>query len=732
MIRVSIEDETAFDVLRDALLARGYVVEVERGANIAMTVRTAAPTVVPTVAEERYRKLFDYAPDGIVIADSSSFYLDANAALCRMLGYTREEIVGKHASDIVAASEVEFIEPALQTIKAEGDYNRLWLFKRKDGSVFPAEVMATTLPDGNLLGMIRDVSDRAAADKRIRELNRTYAVLSDINQLIVREGDMQAIIEQSCRIAVEKGGFLLAWIGLKGADGSLSLAAHSGADAATLKIVADILAEPTLGCAFTAEAFASGRRAVCNDIEHDPSCAPGRAAALQRDYRAMASFPLIIQSQSVGTINLYANRADYFDADEVRLLEELASDISFAMTMSERERERRALEQQLAQAQKMQAIGTLAGGIAHDFNNVLSAIAGNAELARTELPQSHAAVTCLAEIDRATTRAKELVQRILTFSRPQEQTLRPIVLTPTLEEAAQLLRATLPAGVELHFKSDSNLPAVRADESQMHQVAINLVTNAWHALQNKRGRIDIELAACRVDSTLCQRNPELSAGPYVRLSVTDNGIGIADSTMERLFEPFFTTKPPGEGTGLGLAVVHGIVHGHRGAIVVDSAPNRGSTFHIYLPVCADAPEITRRERRAERATRGHGERILYIDDDDSLVFLSVRFLEKMGYRVVGFSNPAEALQAFLAAPNEFDMVITDNNMPVMSGLEVAAKILHARPDVPLLLTSGYMRQEEIDAARALGVRHIALKPDSVAQFGPLVQRLLSVGESHLD
>jgi PAS domain S-box-containing protein len=734
MIRVLTENNGVVAVLRDALLAHGYDVEEELGTDVVLKVVQHSSAQLlsfpPSTAEENYRKLFDYAPDGILIADSNSYYLDANPALCKMLGYSREEVVGKHASDIVASSELEHIEPALRTIKTEGDYNRLWFFRRKDGSVFPVDVMATKLPDGNLLAMIRDVSDRVASDNRIRELNRTYAVLSDINQLIVREGNTHAIIERACQIAIEKGGFLLAWVGLTNAEGQLELATHAGADDDTLKVVRSILLEPEIGCAFTARALTSGEGALCNDIENDPLSVTWRTAALQRGYHAMASFPLTVNERRVGTFNLYADHVGFFDAEEIRLLEELAGDISFAMTMSERERQRRALEQQLAQNQKLQAIGTLAGGIAHDFNNVISAIAGNAHLARTELSDTHPAITCLEEIDRAAQRAKQLVQRILAFGRPQEHTLRPIKLTPVLEEATRLMRSTLPASIDLRFHGDSSLPTVRADESQIHQIALNLVTNAWHALRDKHGRIDINLAACRVDSTLCARNRDLSPGPYVRLSVTDNGMGMSDATQQRLFEPFFTTKPPGEGTGLGLPVVHGIVRGHGGAIVVDSTPDRGSTFHVFLPACTDLPNEVRQESN-ERQTNGtQGARILYVDDEESQVFLAKRFLEKVGYRVMGYTEPMEALQVFLAEPNAFDLVITDNNMPHMTGLDLAKQVLQKRPEIPLLLISGYIRPDEVEAAHAIGVRHIVLKPDSVTQFGPLVQRFLAERQTH--
>ncbi len=729
MIRVSVEEADELQVVRSALISHGLSVDAVTQADDTLTLHARASEQgaqsIAASGDELYRKIFDYAADGIVIADGQSTYLDANPAMCRMLGYSREEMIGLHASDIVASHEIEHIAPAIHAVKSTGDYSRLWSLKRKDGSTFPAEVTATTLPDGNIMGVIRDVSARIESDKRIRDLNRTYSVLSDVNQLIVRDRDTQSIIERACRIAVDGGGFLLAWIGLRRGKAQLELAASAGTDADTLRIIEAILREPEPGCAFTAQALATGKASICRDIETDPLSVSWRAAALERGYRSMASFPLVIDGNCAGTFNLYADQADFFNADEVRLLDELAGDISFAMTMAQRERERRELERQLTQAQKMQAIGTLAGGIAHDFNNILMAIAGNTELARSEASNTPGTGIYLDEIDRAAKRASELVKRILAFSRPSEQKLRPISLTPVFEEAVNLIRATVSPSVELHLRANEHLPAVRADESQIHQVAVNLLTNAWHALQNKRGRIDIELAACRVDSTLTQRCPDLVPGPYVRVSVADNGIGMSEATLQRLFEPFFTTKPPGEGTGLGLPVVHGIVSAHHGGIVVDSSIDRGSVFHVYLPVCDEQPSRERQEPQLGPAARGHGERILYIDDEESLVFLTGRVLERLGYCVTCYTNPTAALRAFHADPNSFDAIITDHNMPAMTGLDVAAAVLQIRPAMPLLLMSGYMRPQELEAARRLGVRHIVLKPDSIGQFGSILQRMLA-------
>jgi PAS domain S-box-containing protein len=386
---------------------------------------------------------------------------------------------------------------------------------------------------------------------------------------------------------------------------------------------------------------------------------------------------------------------------------------------------RQDLEWQLRQFQKLEALGRLTGGIAHDFNNLLGAILGHAELVGQDLERDHAALDSLAEIRAAGQRAKELVQRLLSFSRPQEQQHEPIQLQPVLEEAVRLMRPALPASVELNLHPAPALPAILGDASLIHQVVLNLTTNAWHALQGRAGRIDIRLEQCRVDTSLHQIQPELTTGAHVKLSVSDTGVGMDASTLARIFEPFFTTKAAGAGTGLGLSVVHGIVRSHGGAILVDSEPGRGSTFHVYLPATAAAAAPALGAKAKPAVPQGNGEQILFIDDEASLVKLAEAHLKRLGYRVEAYSRPAAAVAAFRADPRRFDLVITDYNMPEMSGIEVAQQLFQMPPDALIALVTGYARQVDLERARALGIREIILKPFSIVEFGPVIHRLLS-------
>lgn len=385
------------------------------------------------------------------------------------------------------------------------------------------------------------------------------------------------------------------------------------------------------------------------------------------------------------------------------------------------EEARRRLEAQLRQAQKMEALGTLAGGIAHDFNNILGAMIGNVELARQDVGTDHAAQKSLAEVAKASARARDLVRQILTFSRQQAHERRVIALREVAEESVKLLRASLPAGIELVTAFAADTPNVLADRTQIHQVLMNLCANAWHAMEGKAGRIDVVLAGVTADGSTTPGN--LRPGRYARLTVTDTGKGMDAATVERIFDPFFTTKSLGEGTGLGLAVVDGIVKNHEGVIVVYSEPGRGSVFHVYFPAVESGVEPL--PKAPSSLPRGSGQRILYVDDEEALVSLAAELLGRLGYVVKGFTRAAEALAAFQADPDAFDLLVTDLNMPGASGLEVASEIRRLRPEMPMALTSGYVTEELRVKARALGIREIIYKPNTADDLIEVLHRMLA-------
>jgi PAS domain S-box-containing protein len=385
----------------------------------------------------------------------------------------------------------------------------------------------------------------------------------------------------------------------------------------------------------------------------------------------------------------------------------------------------RNLEEQLLQAQKMEAIGTLTGGIAHDFNNMLAGILGSAELVREDLPASHPTQEYVQSIITAANRARELVQQILTFSRRRESAKQVMSLQPIVGECVKLLRSAIPAMVKITHHVETGCPPVLADPTQIHQVIMNIFTNAWQALPDTGGHIDISLRAVEVDAALLLVHPELRMGDFVRLTIADNGQGMDAKTRERIFEPFFTTKPASKGSGLGLSVVQGIVKSHRGTILVESAPGRGTSFQVYLP----ASTISRKEPSAPvvAVPHGHGERILFVDDEPIVARSTEELLKRLGYAVTCCEQSENALEQFRRAPREFDLIVTDWAMPGMSGTELVSAMRETRPDIPMLLMSGFVDSTVQQVAKMIGIDEVLVKPVNPELLAQAIAQVLARG-----
>ncbi len=382
------------------------------------------------------------------------------------------------------------------------------------------------------------------------------------------------------------------------------------------------------------------------------------------------------------------------------------------------------LEAQLRESQKMEAVGTLAGGIAHDFNNVLAAILGNVAMALEQVAPEGAISDHLRQIGKAAARARSLVEQILAFSRKQPHRLVVLPLRPVIAEAVRLLRPVLPALAELEVTLGDAPLNVMADATQLQQVVMNLCTNAWHALNGRTGRITVGLDAASVDAEAARRLG-LSAGDYAHLWVGDTGCGMDEATRARVFEPFFTTKPVGQGTGLGLSVVHGIVATHGGAITVTSAPGQGSRFDILLPRIARPAALAPLEAEPSEPSPGVGRHVVYVDDDPVMVAMVEALLQRAGYRVTSFEDPRAAIAALQARVDAIDIVVTDYNMPVLSGLDVAAELARLRPGLPVVISSGYVTEELIAAATRLGVREVLQKEYTFERLPGLVRALVA-------
>jgi PAS domain S-box-containing protein len=382
------------------------------------------------------------------------------------------------------------------------------------------------------------------------------------------------------------------------------------------------------------------------------------------------------------------------------------------------------MEMQLRQAQKLEAIGTLAGGIAHDFNNILSAILGFTELARMQIKGMPKIKDYLDAVLQSGRRAKELVQQILAFSRQREQERLPIPIGHIIGEVVKMLRASLPSTIEMSTNIRSH-GMVMADPTQMHQVLMNLCTNAAHAMRETGGKLEINLEDVELEGDFTALSQELQPGPYLKLTVSDTGHGMTAYVRERIFDPYFTTKEPGEGTGLGLAMAHGIVKSHGGAMSVYSEPRQGSAFHIYLPKLEpEVGEETAPPMKSPIPVARGNECILFVDDEEALCKAGHEIMEHLGYKVIGRSSPVEALEAFREHPERFDLVITDMTMPKMTGIDLAREIIHIRPNLPIILCTGFSEMAIQAKATAIGIHEIVMKPTDVRSLAEAIRRTL--------
>jgi PAS domain S-box-containing protein len=380
----------------------------------------------------------------------------------------------------------------------------------------------------------------------------------------------------------------------------------------------------------------------------------------------------------------------------------------------------RKLESELRQAQKMQAMGTLSGGIAHDFNNILTPIIGYTELMMSTIPEESQMKWMLERVINASYRAKDLVKQILTFSRQTEQEKEPVQINLIIKEALRLLRASLPATIEIRQNIECNV-SVLGDPTQIHQVFMNLCTNAGHAMQEKGGILEANLSEVEIDAEFAQRHPNITPGPYVRLTVADSGHGMTPEVMERIFDPFFTTKDRSEGTGMGLSVVHGIVKNHDGVISGYSEPGKGSIFHVYLPVFTG--DITSTEDSNKPLPTGN-ERILFIDDQQSIIEIGEHVFESLGYDVTTETSSVDALALFNSKPDNFDLIITDMTMPEITGDKLAHEMLRTRPDIPIIICTGYSAQITKEKAENIGIRAYVMKPIMKHEIAKTIRQVL--------
>jgi PAS domain S-box-containing protein len=389
----------------------------------------------------------------------------------------------------------------------------------------------------------------------------------------------------------------------------------------------------------------------------------------------------------------------------------------------QKEKEQKKLEDHMRQSQKLQSLGVLAGGIAHDFNNILTPIIGYAEMALDDISNQDHLKIYLERIVKGSLRAKDLVKQILTFSRHRQQKKEPLHFSSVLKEALKLIRSTLPATIEMKDRIDSNSGMILGDPTQLHQVIINLCTNAAQAMSENSGRIEIGLEKKRLERGELDRS-EFTPGSYLLMTVKDNGEGMTDELMQRIFEPFFTTKEIGQGTGMGLSVVHGIVDSLNGFIKVESHRGEGSEFKIFIPeYIGKTQEHEVPDSGEQTIPLGNRQRILFIDDESLIVEMISSMLASLNYDVLAVSSPDGALNAFKEAPGSFDLVMTDLTMPGMTGISLAEEILRVRSDMPVILCSGHSNSIDLNSKEARGIVEVINKPVSKSELGGVLKKV---------
>jgi PAS domain S-box-containing protein len=660
-------------------LALRSLEELMQRARTELAERQRADSAL-SASEARFRVLAGASFEGIALTDRG-VVVDVNDQLAAMMKLSRAELVGRNVMDFVASESRARVLSAIES-RSAGPYEHLAV--AADGTVFPVEVRAgdATVAERLLrVTVIRDLTFRKQAEAALRESTDRLRSLGDN----LPDGAIYQVVGER--------------------DGSTRLAYVSAGVQRLIGVSPETaMREPA---PFLLHLLADDRAMV--------------EAKLEESRREMTILDVEVRLDAGGGPLRWAHMcsAPRRLPDHRTLWDGFLIDITGRKRAEE---ERIRLEAQLRQSQKMGALGALAGGVAHDFNNILTAIKGNTQLAIEDLPAGHPLHESLAEIAVASERAAELVRRILAFSRQQDVTRRTQQLRPIVEEALALLRATLPSTVRIHADLTAELPAVSTDVTQIHQIVMNLGVNAADAMTQRTGRLDVQLEASSI-AAASDRPADLREGTFVRLSIRDDGRGMDSAVQAQIFQPFFTTKPPGEGTGLGLSLVHDIMTSHGGAIAVESEPGKGTEFHLYFPA-VDA--VADEEPAARPAVlRGRGERVLYVDDDKALVFLITRMLIRLGYRVTGFTDAVEALNSFRSQPGEFDVVVTDVTMPGLAGPELARELLSVRPGLPIIMTSGVISPEDGELARRVGVHRLILKPNTIDELGAALHGLFS-------
>jgi PAS domain S-box-containing protein len=650
--------------------------------DVTETTRAAAAL---QASEAKFAGILDIADEAVITIDAAQRIVLFNQGAEKIFGYSSEEMLGQPLMQLLPVRHMAAHAGQVAAFGAGGDTTRAMTARsgpiegrRKDGTIFPAEVSITklALPDGLFFtAILRDITER----------RRTEAARDQSLSL------MRATLESTADgiVAVDLTGRIITHNALFTQMSGLSADVLKDANILEIwKMFVDRLVDPQGIYEKT-----KGLQARPHLESHD--------LLLFKDGRAFERFsrPQLLNGRTVGRV------------------------VSFRDVTAARhaEAERKQLEEQLRQSQKLEAVGTLAGGLAHDFNNILTGILGYAQLAGDEEPGGPDPRECVREITAAAQRAADLVGQLLSFSRHQPQDRELVQLNEIVRESVKFLRPVLPASIELRQVLPPASPTILANATQIQQVILNLCTNARQALGGRTGFIELRLEAVEIGGEFARLHPGLHPGRFARLTVADNGPGMTRAVLARIFEPFYTTKPPGQGSGLGLSAVHGIMLSHDGTVTVASEPGQGTTFQLHFPALETLGAAS--EAPVAPQLRGRGERILFVDDEEALAELGLLLLARLGYRITVERDPSAALATFLQSPAAFDAAVLDFAMPGLTGLDLARHLRQIRPDLPIMIMSGNPNAIPTDELGQIGVTEVLAKPGTVASLGASLGRI---------
>jgi len=644
-------------------------------------------------SEERYKTLFESESDAIfLINQETGQIVDANRAALQMYGYKHEELIHLKNTDVSA-------EPnkTRKRTKQPVDQIPIRYHKKKDGTVFPVEITASLIimqSQNMILCAVRDITERHRAETALieaqaqlesRVMERT-AELSIANEKLAQEIEEGRKAVEALRESEERYRTLIETITdavvIVDPDGKLMYLNPE------YEKMSGYCVEDLIGRLFTELLPPEYRESIGERFRRGLSGEETPIEEISILHKDGTKVPVEINTTTL---------LDVEGKPVARI--GVVRDIF----------KRKFLEARLRQTQRLESIGTLARGIAHDFDNILSIIRGFTDMAIREVPEKSSAKQNLDRALRGIQRAADLVKQITAFSRQSTPERKPVLVSPIAEDTVSLLRASLPETVEIRLDLQTEIGSVYADPTQLHQVLMNLCTNAAHAMREKGGILGVSLSEVKMDDAALAGCPDISPGDYLRMTVSDTGEGMSPEALGRIFDPYFSSKKKSEGTGLGLSVVHGIVKGHGGAITVHSKPRKGTTFHVYLPLLEYSSEPEEQTGVYEPLPGGN-ERILFVEDEEDMVFLVGQLLESLGYEVVTRANGMDALALVREQPDRFDLVITDMSLPGMRGERLAGQIKKICHDIPIILCTGFGEDISKKTARKSGIGEIILKP----------------------